>query len=92
MIYVVAGTYAQFVEWRKQNATILREDVRYVGGVESIVGAARGFRVALVGSYYARKDWSVIGEQLSLREAVELVTDELTLDDHTRMAFGEEDT
>jgi hypothetical protein len=69
-ILVVAGDYRQFVYWCRQNEINPRgREAVYVSELRQLMGR-RGNPYVTVGTYYARRDWGRIHEELRVIEAV----------------------
>lgn len=72
LIYVIAGNVTQFRYWCQFIAEVSPRSpaVRYVSEPYRLMGlrirASAGDRVAFYGTYYERKDWYEIAQQLAL--------------------------
>lgn len=62
--FVMAGTHAQFLNWRKQTQTD-PTSVSYLSDARQLMGIQQ-CRVTLVGTYYDRKDWIYISQALAI--------------------------
>lgn len=67
-LFIIAGNYRQAERWAFHRCS-KRSDWTYVSSVWHLRGLAKGFRCALIGTYYERPDWSEIWRMLIDREA-----------------------
>jgi len=64
VILVVAGTHKQAEEWAKKHRAT---SWHYVAHAADTVGYHRSTSYVLVGTYYERKDWPIIEDQIECR-------------------------
>lgn len=62
--FVIAGTHAQFTQWRNQTKTE-PTSVTYLADARQLMGVTQ-CSVTLVGTYYDRKDWVYVSQALAI--------------------------